>query len=50
MRNKVLGEQLAQVDNPDPFAPPVWRSPVHRTPEPVIWVVQLARRPGSPRS
>jgi DNA segregation ATPase FtsK/SpoIIIE, S-DNA-T family len=43
MRNKVLGEQLAQVDNPDPFAPPVWRSPVHRTPEPVIWVVQLAR-------
>jgi S-DNA-T family DNA segregation ATPase FtsK/SpoIIIE len=23
MRNKVLGEQFAQVDNPDPFAPPV---------------------------
>ena len=21
------GQQLAQVDNPDPFAPPVWRSP-----------------------
>ncbi len=43
MRHKVLGEQLAQVDNPDPFAPPVWRSPVHRTPEPVIWIVQLVR-------
>jgi S-DNA-T family DNA segregation ATPase FtsK/SpoIIIE len=43
MRNKVLGEQLAQVDNPDPFAPPVWRSPVYRTPEGVIWVVQLVR-------
>jgi S-DNA-T family DNA segregation ATPase FtsK/SpoIIIE len=42
MRN-VTGEQLAQVDNPDPFAPPVWRSPVHRTPEPVIWLVQLLR-------
>jgi DNA segregation ATPase FtsK/SpoIIIE, S-DNA-T family len=43
MRNKVLGEQFAQVDNPDPFAPPVWRSPVYRTPEGVIWVVQLVR-------
>lgn len=39
----VTGEQLAQVSNPDPFAPPVWRSPVHRTPELVIWIVQLAR-------
>jgi S-DNA-T family DNA segregation ATPase FtsK/SpoIIIE len=43
----VAGDQLAQIDNPDPFAPPVWRSPVHRTPEPVIWVVQLARLAGS---
>ncbi len=44
MRNDyVAGDQLAQVDNPDPFAVPVWRSPVHRTPEPVIWVVQLIR-------
>jgi DNA segregation ATPase FtsK/SpoIIIE, S-DNA-T family len=42
MRN-VTGEQLAQVDNPDPFASPVWRSPVYRTPEFVIWLVQLAR-------
>jgi DNA segregation ATPase FtsK/SpoIIIE, S-DNA-T family len=31
------------VDNPDPFASPVWRSPVHRTPEWVIWLVQLLR-------
>jgi S-DNA-T family DNA segregation ATPase FtsK/SpoIIIE len=38
-----MGEQLAQVDNPDPFASPVWRSPVYRTPEFVIWLVQLAR-------
>src|SRR5947207_14579240 len=38
-----MGEQLAQVDNRDPFAPPVWRSPVYRTPEPVILVVQLIR-------
>jgi hypothetical protein len=42
MRN-VTGEQIAQVDNPDPFAPPVWRSPVYRTPEGVIWLVQLLR-------
>jgi S-DNA-T family DNA segregation ATPase FtsK/SpoIIIE len=42
-RNLVAGEQLAQVDNPDPFAPPVWRSPVYRTPEGVIWLVQLLR-------
>ena len=42
-RNWVAGEQLAQVDNRDPFAPPVWRSPVYRTPEPVIMVVQLVR-------
>ena len=34
---------IAQVDNADPFAAPVWRSPVHRTPEWVIWLVQLAR-------
>jgi S-DNA-T family DNA segregation ATPase FtsK/SpoIIIE len=42
-RNTVAGEQLAQVDNRDPFAPPVWRSPVYRTPEGVILVVQLLR-------
>ena len=42
-RDWVAGEQLAQVDNRDPFAVPVWRSPVYRTPEPVILVVQLVR-------
>ena len=39
----VTGEQIAQIDNPDPFAPPVWRSPVYRTPEGVTG----ARRAGS---
>src|SRR3954468_9607731 len=38
-----VGGQLAQVDNPDPFARPVWRSPVYETPWAVIWAVQLAR-------
>jgi DNA segregation ATPase FtsK/SpoIIIE, S-DNA-T family len=42
-KNTVAGEQLAQVNNPDPFAPPVWRSPVYRTPEGVILLVQLVR-------
>src|ERR1039458_113407 len=41
--NTLPGEYLAQVDNRDPFAPPVWRSPVYRTPEPVIFIVQLIR-------
>lgn len=39
----IRGEQYAQVDNADPFAPAVWRSPVHRTPEWIIWAVQLIR-------
>ena len=43
MRERVYGEQYTQVDNPDPFASPAWRSPVHRTPEWVIWLVQLIR-------
>jgi DNA segregation ATPase FtsK/SpoIIIE, S-DNA-T family len=43
MRGKVSGEQIAQIDNPDSFAPAVWRSPVHRTPEPLIWLIQLLR-------
>jgi S-DNA-T family DNA segregation ATPase FtsK/SpoIIIE len=42
-RRPVAGEQLAQVDNPDPFAVPVWRSPVYQTPHVVIWIVQLLR-------
>ena len=43
VRRNVTGEQLAQVDNQDPFASPVWRSPVYRTPEFAIWLVQLLR-------
>jgi len=43
MRDRVRGEQYAQVDNSDPFAPPVWRSPVYRTPEGVIYLVQALR-------
>ena len=43
MRGRVTGEQYTQIDNPDPFASPVWRSPVYRTPELVIWLVQLLR-------
>src|SRR6266568_8420939 len=39
----IHGEQYAQVDNADPFAAAVWRSPVHRTPEWIIWLVQLIR-------
>ncbi|HEY1698655.1 MAG TPA: FtsK/SpoIIIE domain-containing protein [Trebonia sp.] len=42
-RRPVAGEQLAQVDNPDPFAPPVWRSPVHQTPHAVIALVLFFR-------
>jgi S-DNA-T family DNA segregation ATPase FtsK/SpoIIIE len=42
-RNTVTGEHLAQLSNRDPFAVPVWRSPVYRTPEGVILVVQLLR-------
>jgi DNA segregation ATPase FtsK/SpoIIIE, S-DNA-T family len=37
------GEQLAQVNNPDPFAPPVWRSPVYHTPGWIIAPAQIAR-------
>src|SRR6266567_14562 len=42
LKRPVAG-QLAQVDNPDPFARPVWRSPVYETPWAIIWAVQLAR-------
>jgi DNA segregation ATPase FtsK/SpoIIIE, S-DNA-T family len=43
MRDRIDGWAYTQIDNADPFAPPVWRSPVYRTPEFVIWIVQLAR-------
>ncbi len=42
-KRQVAGQPLAQVDNPDPFAVPVWRSPVYQTPHFVIWPVQLVR-------
>jgi len=42
LKRPVAG-QLAQVDNPDPFARPVWRSPVYETPWAIIWAAQLIR-------
>jgi DNA segregation ATPase FtsK/SpoIIIE, S-DNA-T family len=42
LKRPVAG-QFAQVDNPDPFARPVWRSPVYETPWAIIWAVQLIR-------
>ncbi len=43
MRKVVTGEQLAQIYNPDPFARPVFRAPVYRTPAGIIALAQLAR-------
>src|SRR5690348_4447981 len=43
MRGSVQGEQYAQVNNPDPFASPAWRSPVYRTPEGIIYLVRAIR-------
>lgn len=43
MRKVVTGEQVAQLTNPDPFAIPVMRAPVYRTPGWVIALVQLGR-------
>ena len=40
------GDQIAQVNNPDPFAIPVWRSPVYHTPGWIILAIQLARLTG----
>ncbi|MGO9080188.1 MAG: FtsK/SpoIIIE domain-containing protein [Streptosporangiaceae bacterium] len=37
------GDQVAQVNNPDPFAVPVWRSPVLHTPGWIIALAQLVR-------
>jgi DNA segregation ATPase FtsK/SpoIIIE, S-DNA-T family len=42
-KRQVAGQPLAQVDNLDPFAVPVWRSPVYQTPHFIIWPVQLVR-------
>jgi S-DNA-T family DNA segregation ATPase FtsK/SpoIIIE len=43
MRLPLRSDYYAQVDNGDPFAPPVWRSPVYRTPEWLIMAVQFFR-------
>jgi DNA segregation ATPase FtsK/SpoIIIE, S-DNA-T family len=43
MRPVVTGERIAQVNNPDPFAVPVWRSPIYHTPGWIITVVQIWR-------
>jgi S-DNA-T family DNA segregation ATPase FtsK/SpoIIIE len=43
MRDPVIGEYLAQVRNPDPFAFPAWRSPVYRTWPWLIMTVLAAR-------
>jgi hypothetical protein len=46
MRKVVTGDQLAQLRNGDPFAVPVWRSPVYRTPFGIVAAVQAARLVG----
>ena len=43
MRRVVTGEQVAQIYNPDPFARPVCRAPVYRTPAGIILVAWLVR-------
>jgi DNA segregation ATPase FtsK/SpoIIIE, S-DNA-T family len=43
MRRVITGEQVAQLYNRDPFALPIWRAPVYRTPAGLILLVQLAR-------
>jgi S-DNA-T family DNA segregation ATPase FtsK/SpoIIIE len=43
MRKIVTGEQVAQLVNPDPFALPVMRAPVYRTPAIFTLAVQLYR-------
>ena len=43
MRRVVTGDDIAQVRNPDPFAVPAWRSPVYRTPLPIVAIVHGSR-------
>ena len=43
MRKVVTGEQVAQIYNRDPFALPIWRAPVYRTPTGIVAIVQLYR-------
>jgi S-DNA-T family DNA segregation ATPase FtsK/SpoIIIE len=42
-RRAVTGEPSVQLDNHDPFTPPIWRAPVYTTPEAVIYLVQIIR-------
>jgi len=46
MRRVATGDQIAQLRNPDPFAPPAWRSPVYRTPLLIVAIVHAARLTG----
>jgi S-DNA-T family DNA segregation ATPase FtsK/SpoIIIE len=43
MRPVITGQQVAQIHNGDPFAPPIWRAPVYHTPGWIIAAVQIAR-------
>jgi DNA segregation ATPase FtsK/SpoIIIE, S-DNA-T family len=43
MRRVVTGEEIAQLRNPDPFAVPAWRSPIYRTPLPIVAIVHFVR-------
>ena len=43
MRKVVTGEQVAQIYSSDPFALPVWRAPVYRTPLGFVLAVKLLR-------
>ena len=43
MRKVITGEQVAQLYNRDPFALPVWRAPIYKTPAAITAVVQLVR-------
>ena len=43
MRRVVTGEELAQLQNPNPFAMPRWRAPVYRTPFGLILAVKFCK-------
>src|SRR5262245_60913951 len=43
MRPVVSGQQLAQLHNTHPFAPPAWRAPVYHPPALFPPIAQLAR-------
>ena len=43
MRKVITGEQVAQIYNRDPFALPILRAPIYKTPAGIIALVQLFR-------